>query len=42
MAGVDIPKKISNLITTAQFVQMIAGFLLNAVSIAFLGTGEKL
>lgn len=37
MAGIDVPKVISNLITTAQFAQMVAGFVLNAVTIALIG-----
>lgn len=37
MAGIDVPKVISNMITTAQFAQMIAGFILNILTIALLG-----
>ncbi|ODM93074.1 Elongation of very long chain fatty acids protein 6 [Orchesella cincta] len=39
MAGIDVPKKVANMITTAQFAQMIAGFLLNALTIALRGSG---
>ncbi len=37
MAGIGVPKVISNMITTAQFAQMIAGFVLNAITIALIG-----
>ncbi|CAL8116660.1 unnamed protein product [Orchesella dallaii] len=39
MAGIDVPKRIANMITTAQLGQMIAGFLLNALTIALRGSG---
>lgn len=37
MAGFDVPKSIANVITTAQFVQMVIGFILNAATKGFLG-----
>ncbi len=37
MAGYDVPKSIANVITTAQFAQMVIGFILNAATKALLG-----